>query len=403
MNEHLNFDCFLGKRIHLGVSGSVAAYKSLDLLRMFRKAGIEVSVTLTSGAQEFIRGLSYEALGAFKVWEKMYPTMDDTFGHLEPGQAADAMLVAPATASVLARMTHGLADDMLSCQALAFNGPKLVAPAMNPAMWDAPATRDNCRVLAERGVEFIGPDCGDVACGDHGKGRLAPLESIYAHSLRAVAPDDMSGKHVLITLGPTREKWDAVRFWSNPSSGLMGACIAMAAWLRGAKVTVVSGPVNWWFPAAVDVVKVDSAQQMYEAATDIWPSCTTGCFTAAVADFKPIPHGEGKFKKAGNDALQVDFDTNPDILKTIGSMKKDNQQLIGFAAETSNIQEAAKGKLERKNLDLIVANPINKPGAGFESSTNSVYVLDRAGRSEEWPDLPKTEVAWRIWDLLLQN
>ncbi|NDV24104.1 bifunctional phosphopantothenoylcysteine decarboxylase/phosphopantothenate--cysteine ligase CoaBC [Desulfovibrio sp. JC022] len=403
MNEHLNFDCFLGKRIHLGVSGSIAAYKSLDLLRMFRKAGIEVSVTLTSGAQEFIKGLSYEALGAFKVWEKMYPTMDDTFGHLEPGQAADAMLVAPATASVLARMTHGLADDMLSCQGLAFSGPKLVAPAMNPAMWDAPATQDNCRVLAERGVEFIGPDCGDVACGDHGRGRLAPLESIYAHGLRAVAPDDMSGKHVLITLGPTREKWDAVRFWSNPSSGLMGACIAMAAWLRGAKVTVVSGPVNWWFPEDIDVIKVDSAQQMYDAATAVWPGCTTGCFTAAVADFKPIPHGEGKFKKAGNDALRVDFDTNPDILKTIGTQKRDDQQLIGFAAETSNIKEAAKGKLERKNLDLIVANPINKPGAGFESSTNSVYVLDRTGRSEEWPDLPKTEVAWRIWDLLLQN
>ncbi|WP_027720594.1 bifunctional phosphopantothenoylcysteine decarboxylase/phosphopantothenate--cysteine ligase CoaBC [Maridesulfovibrio zosterae] len=403
MNEHINFDCFLGKRIHLGVCGSIAAYKSLDLLRMYRKAGIEVSVTLTDGAQEFIKGLSFEALGAFKVWQKMFPTVDDTFGHLEPGQAADAMVICPATASILARMTHGLADDMLSCQALAFNGPKLVAPAMNPNMWNAPATKHNCAVLAERGVEFIGPDCGDVACGDHGKGRLASLESIYVHGLRAVSPDDMCGKHVLITLGPTREKWDAVRFWSNPSSGLMGASIAMAAWLRGAKVTVISGPVNWWFPEDMNVIKVDTAREMFDAATALWPECTTGCLTAAVADFKPIPHGEGKFKKSGRENLSVEFDTNPDILKTIGSMKRDDQELVGFAAETSNIRESAKSKLEKKNLDLIIANPINLPGAGFESSTNSVYVLDRAGRNEEWPNLPKTEIAWRIWDLLLQN
>ncbi|WP_320171549.1 bifunctional phosphopantothenoylcysteine decarboxylase/phosphopantothenate--cysteine ligase CoaBC [Maridesulfovibrio sp.] len=403
MNEHLNFDCFLGKRIHLGVCGSVAAYKSLDLLRMFRKAGIEVSVTLTDGAQEFIKGLSFEALGAFKVWERMFPTLDDTFGHLEPGQAADAMLIVPATASMLARMAHGLADEMLSCQSLAFRGRKLVAPAMNPAMWDAPATVDNCSVLAGRGVEFIGPDCGDVACGDHGKGRMAPLEAIYAAGLRAVAPDDMSDRHVLITLGPTREKWDAVRFWSNPSSGMMGASIAMAAWLRGAKVTVVSGPVNWWFPDDVEVIRVDSAQQMFDASMDVWPVCNTGCLTAAVADFKPVPHGEGKFKKEGRSSLGVEFECNPDILKTLGSIKREDQQLIGFAAETSNIMEAARGKLERKNLDMIVANPVNLPGAGFGASTNSVYVLDRAGRSEEWPNLPKTEIAWRIWDHLLLN
>lgn len=403
MNEHLNFDCFLGKRIHLGVCGSIAAYKSLDLLRMYRKAGIEVSVTLTDGAQEFIKGLSFEALGAFKVWEKMFPTMDDTFGHLEPGQAADAMMIVPATASMLARMAHGLADDMLACQALAFSGKKLVAPAMNPAMWDAAATRSNCETLNEHGVEFIGPDCGDVACGDHGRGRMAPLEAVFAAGLRAVSPDDMSGKRVLITLGPTREKWDAVRFWSNPSSGLMGACLAMAAWLRGAEVTVVSGPVKWWFPDDVNVIRVDSAQQMFDACMEVWPDCTTGCFTAAVADFKPVPHGAGKFKKAGNDNLTVEFDSNPDILKTVGSVKRDDQRLVGFAAETSNIKDAAKGKLERKNLDLIVANPINVPGAGFESSTNSVYILDKAGRSEEWPNLSKNEIAWRIWDHLLLN
>jgi phosphopantothenoylcysteine decarboxylase/phosphopantothenate--cysteine ligase len=402
MNNHLYFNTFSGKRVHLGVTGSIAAFKSLELLRMFKKCGLEVSVTLTSGAQEFIRGLSFEALGAYKVWEKMFPVGDDVFGHLEPGQAADAMLIAPASASTLANITYGLANEILSCQALAFDGPMLVAPAMNPRMWNAAATVENCEVLRRRGVKFIGPDCGDVACGDHGSGRLAPLEAIFCETLRTVAPDDLSGKKVLITLGPTREKWDAVRFWSNPSSGLMGASIAMAAWLRGADVTVVSGPVDWWFPADIKVVKVDSADQMFEAATSRWPDMDIGCLSAAVADFKPVPHGEHKFKKEGADNLTVSFSPNRDILKTLGSMKKESQQLIGFAAETQNIEQSAQKKLHAKNLDLIVANPVNKPGAGFKSVTNSVYVCDKNGRSEEWPDLPKTEIAWRIWDLLQQ-
>lgn len=402
MSNHLLFNNFAGKRVHLGVSGSVAAYKSLELLRMLKKCGLEVSVTLTSGAQEFIRGLSFEALGAYKVWERMYPTGEDVFGHLEPGQAADALVIAPATASVLANITHGLASDMLCCQALAFDGPILVAPAMNPHMWDAHATVENCAVLRRRGVTFIGPDCGDVACGDHGRGRLAPLESIFAETLRAVSPSDLSGKKVLVTLGPTRERWDAVRFWSNPSSGLMGASIAMAAWLRGADVTVVSGPVDWWFPGDMKVIKVESAEEMFEAATSEWPACDIGCLSAAVADFKPVPLGEHKFKKEGADTLNVEFVPNPDILKNLGRMKSDDQKLIGFAAETRDIEESAHKKLQAKNLDLIVANPVNKPGAGFKSVTNSVYVLDRNGRSEEWPDLPKTEIAWRIWDLLQQ-
>ncbi len=400
--KHLLFNNFTGKRVHLGVSGSVAAYKSLELLRMFRKCGLEVSVTLTSGAQEFIKGLSFEALGAYRVWERMFPTGEDVFGHLEPGQAADAMLIAPATASTLARIANGLADDMLSCQALAYDGPVLAAPAMNPRMWDAPATVANCATLRERGVEFIGPESGDVACGDHGRGRMAAIEPVFASTLRAVAPSDLSGKKVLITLGPTRERWDAVRFWSNPSSGLMGASVAMAAWLRGADVTVVSGPVNWWFPEDMKVLRVDSADEMFEAAVSEWPSCDIGCLTAAVADFKPVPHGEHKFKKEGADSLTVEFSANADILKNLGRMKKDDQQLIGFAAETRDIAQAAQKKLQAKNLDLIVANPVNMPGAGFQSATNSVHVLDRNGRSEQWPDLPKTEIAWRIWDLLQQ-
>lgn len=402
MNNHLIFKSFTGKRVHLGVSGSVAAFKSLELLRLFRKCGLEVSVTLTSGAQEFIRGLSFEALGAYKVWEKMFPTGDDVFGHLEPGQAADAMLIAPATASTLANITYGLADEILSCQALAFDGPMLVAPAMNPRMWSAKATVENCETLRKRGVEFIGPDCGDVACGDHGGGRLATVETIFAQTLRALSPNDMAGKKVLITLGPTRERWDAVRFWSNPSSGLMGASIAMAAWMRGADVTVVSGPVDWWFPADINEIKVESAEEMYEAATSSWSSCDIGCLSAAVADFKPVPHGEHKFKKEGAADLTVKFAPNPDILKTLGQMKKSSQQLIGFAAETQNMEQSAHKKLKAKNLDLIIANPVNKPGAGFKSVTNSVYVCDRNGRSEEWPNLPKTEIAWRIWDLLQQ-
>ncbi|MDD3310509.1 bifunctional phosphopantothenoylcysteine decarboxylase/phosphopantothenate--cysteine ligase CoaBC [Pseudodesulfovibrio sp.] len=405
MQPHYRFAGFLGKRVHLGVTGSIAAYKALDLLRSLQEAGCLVSATLTDGAAEFVRPLSFEALGASPVYGSMFEgsPSGSAFGHLEPGQAAHAMVIAPATAATIARLAFGLADDMLSCQALAFPGPKIVAPAMNPRMWEAPATRRNWEMLGELGYIRVRPWSGHVACGDTGEGRLAPVEEIFASVLRALAPQDLAGRKVLVTLGPTREPWDAVRFWSNPSSGLMGACLAMAAHLRGADVTVVAGPTVLTFPEAVRVVPVTTARQMFEVATDLWPSMDVACCTAAVADFRPVPFGETKFKKASGagQGITVEFTPNPDILRTLGEAKRDGQRLIGFAAETGDLKAEAGRKLQSKRLDIIAANDISKAGSGFASATNEMYVLDAAGRRETWPQLDKTEVAWRLWDHLL--
>jgi len=404
MQPHYTFAGFMGKRVHIGVTGSIAAYKALDLVRSLLKADCMVSATVTESCTKFVQGLSFEALGASPVYSNMFDAKGDTaFDHLEPGAIADAMVIAPVSANTMAKLAFGMADDMLSCQALAFAGPKIIAPAMNPRMWENPATQRNWEMLGELGFIRVEPGCGNVACGDVGAGRLAPMEDILTATLKAVSPQDMAGKKVLVTLGPTRESWDAVRFWSNPSSGTMGACIAMAAHLRGADVTVVAGPTALTFPSGVGVVSVNSAQQMYDACMDLWPDMDMACATAAVADYRPVPFGDEKFKKTESDGkgITVDFEPNPDILKSMGTIKKDSQKLIGFAAETNNIKGEAERKLKSKNLDLIAANDISKEGSGFGVGTNQMYVLDKVGRKEMWPQLAKTEVAWRLWDHLL--
>ncbi len=396
----------MGKRVHLGVSGSIAAFKALEILRLLQTADLNVSATLTRSAQKFVTGLSFEALGASPVYTGMFDKDGDgqesPFGHLDPGDLCDALLVAPASATTMARLAYGLGDDMLSCQALAFPRPRIVVPAMNPRMWNAPATKRNWQMLKELGYICIEPDSGGVACGEEGKGRFPEYEEIIPVVLRAVSPQDLAGKKVLVTLGPTRERWDAVRFWSNPSSGVMGACMAMAAWLRGADVTVVAGPTSLKFHSGIKVMPVQTALEMYEACHDVWPDMDMVCCTAAVADYRPIPHGDKKFKKAASqEGLTVGFDTNPDILKSLGESRREGQRLIGFAAETSDCRKEAQRKLEKKNLDLIACNRIDKDGSGFGVPTNQVFVLDREGRKEQWPPLRKTEVAWRLWDHLL--
>jgi len=263
------FKGFLGKRMHLGVSGSIAAYKMLDLLRMFKDTGADLGVTLTDSAQKFVTPLSFEALGASPVFSTMYPVGDDVFGHLMPGEACDTFLIAPASATTIARLANGLADDMLSCQALAFSGKLVIAPAMNPRMWNNPATQENIERLRSRGHIIVEPGCGRTACMEEGKGRLAPLDEIFLHTLRSMAPQDMEGETVMVTLGPTREKWDAVRFWTNPSSGTMGASFALAAWLRGANVHAICGPGTPWLPEAINRHDVSSAAEMFEAAQSV--------------------------------------------------------------------------------------------------------------------------------------
>ncbi len=399
---HLRFTGFQDRRLALGVSGSIAAYKSLDLLRLFTGAGIRVSVTLTASAEEFIQPLSFVSLGAEHVATRLFKPDTSPYEHLQPGREAHAMLVAPATANILAKIAHGMADDMLSCQALSFPKPLVLAPAMNPNLWNAIPTQDNVALLKQRGHMFVGPVSGDVACGDTGKGRLATLESIFLHGLKALTPQDMTGKRIIVTLGPTREFYDPVRFWSNPSTGTMGASIAIAAWLRGARVFTVAGPGAPWLPDDIQRFDVESALDMFEASLSLWPDMDVACCTAAVADFRPSSKLKQKFKKElASQGLSVEFNQNPDILRTLSAERRNDQLCIGFAAETGDLHALAKAKLEGKKLDMIVANNVDAPGSGFAVSTNQVCVLDRFGRHEEWPLLNKPEIGWRIWDWLL--
>ncbi|GAU08783.1 bifunctional phosphopantothenoylcysteine decarboxylase/phosphopantothenate--cysteine ligase CoaBC [Desulfoplanes formicivorans] len=396
----LRLPVFAGKRVHLGVTGSIAAYKGLDLLRLFVKTGLTAGATLTHAASRFVTDLSFASLGADPVYGDLFQDRLAPYGHLEPGQVAQAMVIAPATASMLAKLAHGLADDMLSTQALAFDGPLIIAPCMNPRMWRNPATRANWETLLSRGIIGVPPCSGDVACGDSGQGRLAETADIYLATLKALAPHDLTGQKILITLGPTREHFDKVRFWSNPSSGKMGWSLAMAAWLRHARVTVVHGPVNLTFPPGVDTIGVNTAREMFDACMDLWPDMDMGCCTAAVADFSPVPHGRGKLKKDEcPEGLCVTFTRNPDILKTMGEHKRPDQRLIGFAAEAEvDLQTTAKAKLTAKNLDLIAANRIDSDETGFARWNNSVLLLDSQGQSEHMLNRPKIDIAWRIWD-----
>ena len=403
---------FNGKRLHLGVSGSVASYKSCDLVRTWKKLGIHVSVTLSDSACRFVSPLLFESLGALPVYGSMFADNEDCFAHLTPGQTAQAMILAPASADTLARLAQGRASDMLSAQALAFDGPLVLAPAMNPRMWGNPATRANVARLREYGAIFVGPDSGGTACGDEGVGRLAPLSEIFLAALKAISPQDMGNFKVMVTLGPTREPWDKVRFWSNPSSGRMGACLAVAAWLRGARVTAVCGPVApLCLPAEIDRIDVSSANDMYEAARDCWPSMDMGMFCAAVADFSPIPPENGgtehKFKKSdAPQGLRISFRTNPDILLALSTEKRHDQKILAFAAETAPDMESllplAQAKLYRKKADILAANRINSDDSGFAANSNRMLVVDKTGRNEQWPLQDKADAAWDLCSWLLR-
>ena len=398
-----SFSALQGRRLHLGVCGSVAAYKAIELMRELQKLGVAVSVTLTESAARFITPLTFESLGAEAVYTRMFGQDDGVrFGHLAPGQVADAFMIAPATATTLARLASGLADDMLAAQALAFDGPLVLAPAMNPRMWSHPATQHNVSLLRQRGAIIIQPASGQVACGDSGQGKLADLPELVLAGARALLPKDMTGKTVLLTLGPTREQWDGVRVWTNLSTGLMGACLAHAAWLRGAHVHALAGPGVPWLPAGVTRHDVTSARQMFVRAQDLWSQADIGIFTAAVADFYPEPFGAAKFKKsAANDGFDIHFSPNPDILATLAATAQPWQRILGFAAESGNLEEQARDKMRRKKAHMLVGNLISAPDSGFAVPSNRVFVCDISGREENWPTLSKADVAWRLLNWLL--
>lgn len=406
MEAHLAFHGVGGTRIHLGVCGSVAAYRALDLVRQWQDAGLGVSVTLTPSAGKFVTPLTFSALGAAPVYTALFddPSAPSPFAHLEPGQTAQAFVIAPASAATIARLAQGQADELLACQALAFHGAPVIAPAMNPAMWSHPATQANIALLRERGCTVVEPGVGRTACGDLGQGRLADLREIHLAGLRALATQDMRGRRVMVTLGPTREHWDGLRFWTNPSTGLMGASFAVAAWLRGAQVEAVCGPGTPWLPSGIARHDVVSADEMLAAASAVWPRCDIGVFTAAVADFSPVPPAQGsgrKFRKSeAPDGFDVHFAPNADILKTLAATRRPDQKVVGFAAESQDLETSARGKLASKKADMIVGNLLQD---AFGRADNTVFVTDAAGREEHWTKLSKTDVAWRIFSWLLSR
>ena len=398
-----SFSALRGRKLHLGVCGSVAAYKAAEVMRHLQKLGVAVSVTLTEAGARFITPLTFEALGATQVYTHMFGQDEGVlFGHLLPGQIADAFVIAPATATTLARLATGLADDMLAAQALAFPGPLVLAPAMNPRMWSNPVTQQNISLLRQRGAVIVQPLSGTVACGDSGEGKLAEISEICLAAAAALLPNDMAGKVVLLTLGPTREQWDGVRVWTNLSTGRMGAALAQAAYLRGASVHALAGPGVPPLPEGVHRHDVVSARQMFAKAQELWAMADIGIFTAAVADFSPNPFGPDKFKKSAvGERMSIDFLPNPDILANLASKAAPHQRLLGFAAETGNLAEQVHEKLRRKQVHLLAGNLVGQPDSGFGSQTNSMFVLDHAGREESWPTMSKADVAWRLLDWLL--
>ena len=396
-------------RLHLGVAGSIACYKSCDLLRHLLAMGIHVSATLTPGARQFVSPLLFSALGAMPVYTELFSDTEP-FAHLEPGQNCQALLVCPASASLMARMAQGQASDMLSAQILAFPGPVAIAPAMNTNMWHNRATRDNVAVLERRNVTIIQPDAGELACGTQGQGRLAAMPELLPHALKLLTEQDMAKETVLVTMGPTREPWDGVRFWSNPSTGIMGACLALCSWIRGARVHAIAGPgiTKALLPPlpGLELHSVTTAGSMYEATASLWDSASLGFFSAAVADFSPVPYGREKFKKAGSqDGFTVAFTPNKDILKAMSSRRREGQKLLGFAAETAPdmqaLMELARIKRAGKGIDVLAANMVNTRDTGFGAATNAMAVTDKNGREEIWPLMSKADVAWDLCTWLL--
>lgn len=394
---------FTGKHVVLGVTGGIAAYKACDLCSRLHKAGAEVRVIMTKNACQFVAPLTFETLSN-------YPVVCDTFArpetweveHIALAKWADLFVVAPATANIMAKLACGIADDMLSTTLLAARCPILMAPAMNTGMWANPATQANIATLRARGIRFVGPDDGHLACGDSGAGRMSePADILAAVEKILFAKRDMDGLRVLVNAGPTRERIDPVRYISNFSSGKMGYAIAEAAAERGADVTLVSGPVNLAAPAGVKtVVSVTSTEELYQAMLERFPQADIAVLSAAPADFTPVHVAEEKIKKQGDGMLTLMLRENPDIAATLGAQKKPGQILVGFAAETENAVENARVKLAKKNLDMIAANDVTMPGAGFDIDTNIVTFITKDGM-EALPMMQKRQVADALLDRAL--
>lgn len=395
-------------RIALGVSGGIAAYKAAEVLRGLQRAGCEVRVAMTSRACEFIKPLTFRALSGFHVIVDDYaPDNPDPIAHITFSQSCDLLLIAPATANIIAKFAKGIADDFLTSTYLACSAPVLIAPAMNTNMWLHPATQRNLTQLRADGVIILEPDQGEMACGTVGPGRLSDPDLIVRAALEMLAESktkaehDLAAERLLITVGATREEIDPVRFISNRSSGRMGFAIAAAAKKRGAGVTLVTGTVTASPPTDLKIIKVLSAEQMAKAVADEIANATVFIGAAAVADYKPLRRAEQKIKKVA-DSMTIELERTPDILSQVAADKNKNLLVIGFAAETENLIENARNKMRSKNLDAIVANDVTSSDSGFDSSTNKITILTNGDiPAIDLPLMSKEQAAERIIDTIV--
>lgn len=395
-----------GKHVVLGVTGGIAAYKACEVVSRLRKMHAEVDVIMTENATRLVQPLTFETLSNRPVCVDTFSRVESwDVKHISLAQKADLMVVAPATANIMAKLAHGIADDMLSTTLLATKAPILLAPAMNTGMWTAEATQQNLQTLLNHGIKTIGPGSGFLACGDTGSGRMSePVEIVEAIQAILCPKRDLEGMKVLITAGPTVERIDPVRYLTNDSSGKMGYAIAEAAQKRGADVTLVSGPVHIPVPAGVNVVPVTSTLSLYDCMMELCEKQDIIIQAAAPADYRVEHIAEQKIKKQSGEPFTLTLVENPDIAKAVGQRKRQGQILVGFAAETQNVLTNAQSKLAKKNLDLIVANDVTAEGAGFGVDTNIVTFVSKEG-SIPLPKMSKREVADRILDkaLALKN
>jgi len=391
------------REIILGVSGGIAAYKSVELLRELTKRGTNVHVVMTKNAQQFITPLTFQTLSGNPVLCDMFQLlMGSKIGHVALADIADLMVIAPATANILGKIANGIADDFLSTMVMATTVPVLFAPSMNVNMWESSFVQNNVGKLKAHGYQFVGPIEGDLACGSMGKGKLADIEEIIEKIEDIFTKKDLSGQRVLITAGPTLEPIDPVRSITNRSTGRMGFAVAKMARRRGAEVTMITGPHYLSLPRRdIPQIMVYSAREMHDAVTHYFEDCHIVIMAAAVADFRPKNVLDEKITKRKNGSYLLEMERNPDILKELGE-KRRNHILVGFAAETSELMEHAEEKLKEKKLDLIVANDVTQEGAGFGVDTNIVKILDAQGKVRKLPLMSKDEVADIILDQVVK-
>jgi len=387
-------------KIVLGVSAGIAAYKALELVRHLVKEGVEVRVVMSANAEKFLTPLTFEAFTGYPVYHSLFGGQNP-MEHIRVAENADLLVVAPATASILAKMANGLADDALSSTYLAYSGPVLVAPAMNEGMWCHPSVKQNVATLKSRGVDFIDPESGDLACGIIGQGRLADITVILDKVKKYfIQRDDLNGIRFLITAGPTHEPIDPVRYLSNPSSGKMGYALAEQVKARGGEVILISGPTHLQSPLGVNFKSCKKADDMNYLVQEHLEQCDVLVMTAAVGDFVAETVQKEKIKKEGDKGLVLKFVATKDILMEVAKRNL-GKVVVGFAAETQNLVESALEKLKKKDLDLVVANDISSPGIGFRSDFNQVTIIDREENIENLPLKPKHEIADLLLDRIL--